>query len=68
MEWILLKLKIGDKIIGIESHNKGIVRKITEVRETGYTWEYPDSQSSNDYISENSSDPFFEFGWIKYPN
>lgn len=47
-----------------------ILRLITDVRPTGYTWEYldlgadrPDDEPQPDFISENSSDPFFELGW-----
>lgn len=37
-------------------------RLITEVRDTGYTWEYPDVNGS--FLSENSNDPFLEHGWV----
>jgi len=56
-----MKLKVGSIIIGIGSHNRDIVREIVEVRKTGYTWKY--ENSVNDYWSENSNDPFFEFDW-----
>lgn len=37
-------------------------RLITEVRDTGYTWEYPDVNGT--FLSENSNDPFLENGWV----
>lgn len=45
-----------------------IAREITEVRDTGYTWVYVDRNGGNphgdaDYISENSTDPFFRSSW-----
>lgn len=43
-----------------------LVKKITEVRETGYTWSYLDVPE-RDFWSENSSDPFFEMGWKVIP-
>ena len=33
-----------------------------EVRETGYTWIYPDVPGK-DFWSENSTDPKLEYGW-----
>ncbi len=56
-----MKLSVGDKIYGQQHHNKGIIREIVDVRDTGYTWKYPDHDDT--YWSENSNDPFFEFGW-----
>lgn len=56
-----MKLSVGDKIIGTQSHNMGIIREILKVRKTGYTWKYPDIDEH--FISENSNDPFFEWGW-----
>lgn len=58
-----MELKIGDKVIGYGKHNEGIIREITAVRNKGYSWRYEDS--SNEYLSENSSDPLFEMGWKK---
>lgn len=57
-----MKLQEGDVIRGRASHNKGIIRKITEVRATGYTWIYLDIPEM-DFISENSNDPYFDLGW-----
>lgn len=63
------KLKVGDVI------KKGeIYRKITEVRQTGYSWHYVDEaegfknraswdKDPYDYISENSNDQFLVWGW-----
>lgn len=45
--------KVGDVIITLRS---GTVRRITEVRSTGYTFEYPGSEGV-DFWSENSTDP-----------
>lgn len=56
-----MKLSVGDTIIGTHPHNDGIIREILEVRKTGYTWKYPESDA--DFWSENSSDPFFVMGW-----
>jgi hypothetical protein len=53
-----LKLNVGDRIVSL-----GIVREITAVRETGYTWRYPD-KPDKDFLSENSNDPFFDLGWV----
>lgn len=44
--------KIGDVIIA----PSGTVRRITEVRSTGYTFEYPGAEGA-DFWSENSTDP-----------
>jgi hypothetical protein len=62
MEVRRMKLNIGDIIKGIMSHNDKVTRQITEVRKTGYTWKYPDIDD-RDFWSENSNDPFFEWGW-----
>lgn len=48
-----------------------VQREIVDIRPTGYGWKYPDlgettpSGAENYWISENSSDPFFEVGWTK---
>ena len=57
------RFKVGDVIVSGE-----IKRKITEVRETGYTWIYPESESGEDFLSENSNDPFFEWWVVKHEN
>ena len=57
-----MKLKVGDTIVGYEKYNDGIERTITEVRQSGYTWKYA-NDGFRDYWSENSSDPFFDWGW-----
>lgn len=57
-----MKLKPGDKIIGTYEHNLGIVRVITRARKKGYTWIYPEVLDQ-DFVSENSCDPLFEWGW-----
>lgn len=41
-----------------------VYRELTEKRLTGYTWKYPDIEGK-DWLSENSGDPFFEWGWVK---
>jgi len=57
-----MNLQVGDIVIGTQAHNRDVVREITEVRTTGYTWCCPDIEGQ-DWISENSCDPFFELGW-----
>ena len=56
------KFATGDTIRCSSETTRDIVRRITEVRPTGYTWVYvragvPDSHV--DYASENSTDPQF---------
>ncbi len=61
-----MRLKPGDVVVSTNpvwaKEEEGIERRITEVRSTGYTWEYPDVPNK-DFISENSSDPFFDHFW-----
>lgn len=54
-------LEVGDIIVN-ENFEEPIYRKITEVRETGYTWVYPEVPDK-EFYSEYSSDPFFEWNW-----
>lgn len=58
-----MDLKVGD-LVKLTNTKNEVVRKILEVRDTGYTWIYPDIPS-RDFWSENSNDPFFELGWEK---
>lgn len=51
----------GSKIVGFGEHNKNIVKEIIEVRKTGYSWKYEDSDRV--FMSENSNDPLFEQCW-----
>jgi hypothetical protein len=53
------ELKPGDFV-----ESGGVVREITEVRPTGYTWRYPEVPD-RDFWSENSNDPHFEMGWTR---
>lgn len=53
--------QVGDVLRGT-MHNSGVECEILEVRDTGYTWRYPDIPDK-DFWSENSCDPFFEWGW-----
>lgn len=48
----------------IITNAKRIRRQIVAVRATGYTWRYPDIPGET-FLSENSTDPFFEWGWEK---
>lgn len=54
-------LEIGDIIVN-KSFEEPIYRKIIEVRETGYSWIYPDVPDK-EFYSEDSSDPFFDWKW-----
>lgn len=59
-----MKLQVGDVIF--HAGRDDIFRVITEVRSTGYTWEYLHrgvASSALNFISENSTDPMFEVGW-----
>lgn len=65
-----MKLREGDLIIGRD----GTVREIVDVRSTGYGWRYPDiegmppAQGENYFWSENSGDPYFDWGWrLQHP-
>jgi len=53
----------GDIIIGVEHHNLDIKKEILKKRKTGYNWKYLEGNWV--YRSENSSDPYFEWGWKK---
>lgn len=55
-------IKVGDYVLGTVPGNLGVIRRITEVRDSGYTWVYLHGLGE-DFISENSNDPFFEHGW-----
>lgn len=61
--------KVGDVLQS--KRDPEVQREIVDVRPTGYSWKYPDlgettpSGVENYWISENSSDPFFEVGWTK---
>ena len=57
-------VKPGAFAVGDVIERRGIRREITEVRDTGYTWRYPDIPD-RDFWSENSTDPFFDLGWVK---
>lgn len=50
------RFAIGDWAESI--HFPGIIKEITAVRKTGYTWKYHDLDGQ-DFWSENSSDPHF---------
>lgn len=51
------KFNIGDVLV-----NGSVEREIIEVRDTGYTWRYPEAPDK-DFWSENSNDPLLEWGW-----
>jgi hypothetical protein len=58
----MIQFQVGNIIEGHGYGCTGVVREITEVRETGYTWRYlhtPDKE----FDSENSTDPMLELGW-----
>ena len=60
----MAKFKVGD-VIGYkrwpdEPHS--VKRRIVSVRETGYTWEYPEFPGKY-FHTENSSDPLLQWHW-----
>lgn len=62
-----MKFKINDILVN-RRFEQPIYRKIKEVRRTGYSWIYVESNGNEIagreyYSSEDSSDPFFECGW-----
>jgi hypothetical protein len=66
------RFAVGDIIVWGPPYGDGTVRRqITEVRQTGYEWRYPDqgevcaSGHTNSFMSENSNDPFLQAGWVK---
>lgn len=61
-----MKLNVGDQVQWRQLDEDGspIIRQITEVRQTGYSWIYPDIPDQ-EFMSENSNMPFFENGWRK---
>jgi len=67
-----MKLSVGDTIISDPTvHGTEIQREIVDVRKAGYGWKYPDLGETtpigteNYFWSENSTDPFFDYGWRK---
>lgn len=64
-----MDLRPGDRI----QHPSGTIREIVDVRPTGYGWKYPEygltcpDGKENYWWSENSSDPFFDVGWVRLP-
>lgn len=56
-------LKVGDCIRSTDTE-RIVVREILKVRKTGYQWRYPEIPEKT-FMSENSNDPFFEWGWEK---
>lgn len=60
-EYILYNHRKGvDPVTGGNYH--AIIKKITEKRDTGYSWHYVDAPDK-EFWSENSSDPFFVRTW-----
>jgi len=65
------RFSVGDVLVNnMRSSDGGTLhyRVITAVRPTGYTWEYLDRgmfHTDDDYLSENSSDPFLKVGWLR---
>lgn len=59
----MTKLAPGDVIIWKE--NPSVIRQIVDVRPTGYGWHYEDDPEKKYFLSEDSTDPFFQYGWIK---
>lgn len=49
-----MKLEVNDII-----RLRDVSRKIVDVRDTGYTWIYPDVPEKQ-FDSENSNNPFFD--------
>lgn len=66
-----LDLKPGDRVRWRQDPQ--VVREIVDVRDAGYGWRYPDmgehtpAGGENYFLSENSTDPFFELGWERAP-
>ena len=58
------RYNVGNVLVKKEKGKEPIYREIIEVRETGYSWKYPDVPHRVFY-SEDSSDPFFEWKWVK---
>ena len=58
--------KPGDLIQWTHPSGITVVRRIVDVRPTGYGWEYPDRPSGerNYFWSENSTDPGL-YGWVQ---
>jgi hypothetical protein len=54
----LPKFRVGDRIV----NTAGVVREILAVRETGYSWRYPNSAGS-EFTTENTDDPLCEW-WM----
>jgi hypothetical protein len=61
----MIKYAVGDVMVFRREGYEPVFHEITEVRDTGYTWQYPDLPNGGDFWSENSNDPFYECGWEK---
>ena len=61
-----MELQINDIIV--MKRNPGVIRKIKEIRDTGYTWVYVSAYNhdieSQKYLSDDSNDPYFNEGWM----
>ncbi len=59
-----MNLNIDDIVVGTAmACAEGVKREITAVRDTGYSWRYPDIPDRGEWDTENSTDPFLEVGW-----
>lgn len=57
------RFNVGDVLVKKEKGQEPIHRKITAVRDSGYSWIYVDDEREIEFYSEDSSDPFFEWKW-----
>lgn len=69
-----IRLKPGD-MVRRRMNGECSVREIVDVRATGYGWKYPEygkltpAGGENYWLSENSTDPFFEtWEWLILAN
>lgn len=57
------RFNVGDVLVKKEKGQEPIHRKITAVRDSGYSWIYVDEEREIEFYSEDSRDPFFEWKW-----
>lgn len=55
----VVRYNVGDFVASTQSQY--VVREITAVRPTGYSWRYPDIPEKGEWISENSNDPMLSW-------
>ena len=66
-KWVnqMIRFNVGDVLVKKEKGQEPIHRKIIAVRDSGYSWIYVDDEKETEFYSEDSSDPFFEWKWVK---